>query len=254
MSRDFEMEYEQHMNTQVPDLWARIEANLPAKEVPKVIQLEQRKGKSKRWMNFGMTAAAALLICVLAIPVMRSGLGSKMESANFTARNVAYDMCVEDVAEVVIEAYMEADAEMDTVKEAGMSNGENYGFDADGGNSATGAAGYSADTENGAYDVAVPETVAQEEEVTEVLPETDDAVSDKAKETVTAMWAEATIWEVFEEDGNVLYKADITGQEVVLVLGEKLAGKVTLEVGKMYQLTLEVAGEDATWDYVVVEM
>lgn len=256
MSRDFKQEYEQHMISQTPDLWSRIEANLPAKEAPKVIQIEQRKGHNKRWMNYGMTAAAALLVCVLAIPVLRSGLGSKMESANFMARDVAYDMCVEDAAEAVPEAHVEEAVEMDAMEDTDgtMNNGAIYGYDADGGNSATGAAGYTADTENGSYDVAVPETMAQEAEVTEASPTTDDVTTDKAKETVTAMWAEVTIWEAFEEDGNVLYKADITGQEVVLILGEKLAGKVTLEVGKTYNFTLEVAGEDANWDYVIVGM
>ncbi len=256
MSRDFKMEYEQHMNTQVPDLWARIEANLPAKEVPKVIPLEQRKGNSKRWMNYGMTAAAALLICVLAVPVLRGATNDKAEAANFMARDAAYEICVEDAAEAVVEAYMEDATDMNAMEEADstMNNGAIYGFDTDGGNGATGGAGYVADTENGAYDVAMPEVVVQEKEEAEATTTMDDITSDKAKETVQAMWAEVTIWEVFEEEGKVLYKADITGQEVVLVVGEKLSGNVTLEVGMMYQLTLEVADEDAAWDYVIVGM
>ncbi len=232
MSRDFKIEYEQHMSSQTPDLWARIEANLPAKEVPKVIPLEQRKRNSKRWMNYGMTAAAALLICLLAVPVLRGATNDKAEAANFMARDAAYDaVCAEDAAEVVVEADMAVSDDMDDY--------------------ATGGAGYVADAENGAYDVA-SEVVAQE--TYEMASTTvEDTTLDKAKETVTAMWAEVTIWEVFEEEGKVLYKADITGQEVVLVLGEKLAGNVTLEAGKVYQLTLEVA-EGEVWDYVIVGM
>lgn len=234
MSRDFKIEYEQHMNTQVPDLWASIEANLPAKEVPKVIRLEQRKGNSKRWMNYGMTAAAALLICVLAVPVLRGATNDKAEAANFMARDAAYDeICVEDAAEVQIEADMAVSDDMDDY--------------------ATGGAGYATDAENGAYDVAVPERVAQETYELEASTTAEETTSDKAKETVTAMWAEVTIWEVFEEEGKVLYKADITGQEVVLALSAKLSGNVTLEVGKVYRLTLEAA-EGEVWDYVIVGM
>lgn len=270
MSRDFKQEYEQHMNEQTPDLWARIEANLPVKEVPTVKEtvvsdleamsvatedsnirpMKQRKGISRRWTTYGMTAAAALLICFLAVPVLRSAQGGQSESANFMAKDAA-------MPEMIME---------DGVSGTGtMDNGMTYGADGDTSEMMEQEAECEAEemiTEDyvvveGINDSAKTEATGG----TSAITETEKAVTTEsaatpvrdAEESKQATFvAKVTILEMFEQDGKVCYRADIAGEEVILILGELLSGDVSIAVSKTYELSLETADEDATWDYVIV--
>lgn len=272
MSRDFKQEYEQHMNEQTPDLWARIEANLPVKEVPEVngttvvgfdaennkadtpevSQMRPRKGISRTWLTYAMTAAAALLICVLAVPVLRSAQGGNSESANFMAKDAAMpEMVMEDGAadageaengsvrynadgaapeaaveeECVVE--QEADKEYMMADDSGGStNMETTG--------ASGTTDYSNSADNGG-NIAGAEVKTGTEEMKQ-----------------TALWAEVTIREIYEQDGKVLYRGELTGREVTLVLDEDITGEAVLQIGEMYELSLEAAEENMDWDYVII--
>lgn len=245
MSRDFKQEYEQHMNEQTPDLWARIEANLPVKEVPTV-----KKGISRRWMTYGMTAAAALFICFLAVPVLRSAQGGQSESANFMAKDAAMpEMVMEDGAAGI----------------GTMDNGMKYG--ADGDTSEMMAQDVECEVEEmitedyavveGINDSAKTETTGG----TSAITETEKAVTaesaatpvkDAEESKQVAFVAKVTILEMFEQDGKVCYRADIAGEEGILILGELLSGDDSLAVSKTYELSLETADEGATWDYIIV--
>ena len=66
MSRDFKEEYTEYMDRQTPDLWARIEAGLPAKK--------SRRHVPRRYLSFGLTAAAALFIGICVIPLYLGGV------------------------------------------------------------------------------------------------------------------------------------------------------------------------------------
>lgn len=284
MSRDFKQEYEQHMNEQTPDLWARIEANLPVKEATvtgnaaaevtdtsNVVPMKHRGHISRRWMTYGMTAAAALVICLLAVPVLRSAQGGKNESDNFMARDGAFEMVVEDAA-----------ADTGT-----MENGMKYNADgimtSSGGNSGGSAApekavqqeeceveeqmATDADTvANDANDSDKMESMEVAESTTKVAGETEAGVAteDATDEASTpaqnmedlkaaAFAAEVTILEMFEQDGRVLYRADIGGREGILTFGE-FSEEPVLSVGEMYELSLETVDGDVDWDYEIVGM
>ena len=272
MSRDFKQEYEQHMNEQTPDLWARIEANLPVKEVPAVKEtvvsdfktmsvatedsnirrMKQRKGISRRWMTYGMTAAAALLICFLAVPVLRSAQGGQSESANFMAKDAA-------MPEMVMEDGVVASGTMD--------NGMRYGADGDTSEMVAQEAECEAEemiTEDYAVAEGINDSIkAEATGGTSAITETEKAANTEsvatpvrdAEESKQATYvAKVTVLEMFEQDGKLLYKGDITGQEVIIIFGESFSEDATLLVGEMYELSLEVADEAATWDYVIVGM
>lgn len=54
MGRDFKEEYTEYMAAQTPDLWARIEAELPAKK-------SRKKRSLRRYVPFGVTAAVLVI-------------------------------------------------------------------------------------------------------------------------------------------------------------------------------------------------
>lgn len=74
MSRDFKEEYTEYMERQTPDLWARIEAGLPAKK--------SRRRVPRRYLSFGLTAAAALFIGICVVPLYLSGLRGEKTGAS----------------------------------------------------------------------------------------------------------------------------------------------------------------------------
>ena len=103
MSRDFKQEYVNLIKDQTPDLWGRIEANLVAKEPASVgnglqggltvisgNEKEERtltrklKANVGRDISYGMTAAAAVLICLVVLPFVGMVISPKgaMESAD----------------------------------------------------------------------------------------------------------------------------------------------------------------------------
>lgn len=266
MSRDFKQEYEQYMSNETPDLWARIEAKLPVKEatakengvqsvagVSNVLPMEQRKGISKRWMTYGMTAAAALLICILAVPVLRGAKGGRNDSANFMAKDAAMpEMIMEDAADA-----------------GGAENGGAW-YDKDGAapEMVMQEADYEAEEEMAADDYDIIESINDSAKTgaagsssapteTEKTATTETAatpVKDAEESKVATFTAEVTILEIFEQDGKVYYKAEISGQEAILLLGDVFTDEVVLSVGGMYKLSLETAKENVAWDYVIVGM
>lgn len=102
--------YVWEIGNNTPDLWSRIEAGFEneAKDV-----IRERKRKSARmWKTFGYVAAA-VLITIIAIPVMKLGTGGeKSEEAIIMTESAteAYDTSYDEVTESVA---MEAPAETD---------------------------------------------------------------------------------------------------------------------------------------------
>lgn len=73
MSKNFEEEYRQMIDSELPDLWDRIEAQLPktAAAMPVVSEeTERRKIFYKRWMPAVIVGAAALIFVIAAFPVL----------------------------------------------------------------------------------------------------------------------------------------------------------------------------------------
>lgn len=113
MSRDFKQEYEQYMNELTPELWARIEKNLPAKEAENVQKISCGKKRKKHtgWAAFGISAVAAAVICVLAVPALQSAQDIRLnEGINFAGK-MAYDDVLEAAEEA--EEWGEAEREME---------------------------------------------------------------------------------------------------------------------------------------------
>lgn len=99
MSKDLEKEYKALMNSDVPDLWARIEAGIDEKNGSDNIQHfehrtqnEKRKRNTKKRFQFKVwgTVAAACLCVAVAVPVMMQV--TKGGTSNMTA---APEMAVE---------------------------------------------------------------------------------------------------------------------------------------------------------------
>lgn len=73
MSKNFEEEYRQMIDSELPDLWDRIEAQLPktAAAMPVVSEeTERRKIFYKKWMPALIVGAAALIFVIAAFPVL----------------------------------------------------------------------------------------------------------------------------------------------------------------------------------------
>ena len=85
MSKDLEKEYRALMDSEAPDLWARIESGLQEKK-----PVRQKKTAVLRWV--GLAAACA---CVaLCIPVLKIRLPLGGSTFDAAAPNLASDMVV----------------------------------------------------------------------------------------------------------------------------------------------------------------
>lgn len=92
MERDFEQEFRQLKQNEVPDLWNRIEAALPEKKIA-AIPLEENKPipvgryvpkKRMSWRNLGIIIAACLCVVIL-LPVMLIHLSGSGGGADTSA-------------------------------------------------------------------------------------------------------------------------------------------------------------------------
>lgn len=73
MSKNFEEEYRQMIDSELPDLWDRIEAQLPKAATAMPVVSEETEGRKlfyKRWMPAVIAGAAALLFVIAAFPVL----------------------------------------------------------------------------------------------------------------------------------------------------------------------------------------
>lgn len=113
MSKKFDDEYKKFISDEVPDLWERIEASLPEKDVEKVTPIRSRR-------NFKMLITAAACLCVLMISggVYRlADLGSK---SNMTADYMAEDCA--SAEEAVTEGTATEEAADETSTEEAVQN------------------------------------------------------------------------------------------------------------------------------------
>lgn len=137
MSKDFEKEYKAMVQSEIPDLWNRIESGLSEKPIKEEIKpLPQREKKRIRYGMWGGIAAACLCL-IVAVPVFIRGIG-----------NTAEHMTTSMQAESVMEAYDTA-AKAEVTEEA-----------------AAGAAQDSVPTEDNS-----PRQDVTEDTITEVMPE-----------------------------------------------------------------------------------
>lgn len=220
MSRDFKQEYEQYMNDVTPELWARIEKNLPAKETAKVTEISHGKRRkiNTGWMTCGMTAAAALAIFVLAVPTLRNARDTQMEMTADYAPKMVYDAVVQEEAENC------AEAEMDM-----------------------GKSGSSASPKEQTPEMGLPENSLNDTEAAHaVSAEGMNKQSDTAR-----VQAKVRILEILEKEGKTLFRAEWKGKEAILIFSPDFSGEAFLTEGTDYSLLLENADETVNWDYII---
>ena len=133
MKKDFEKAYKELANTEVPDLWDRIEAGLSEKSAPAETKAEKnkktapvnKKTKIAVFMRKYSALAAAIVCAVILIPTMivMKKAGSKFMSESaaepaFTTESAYYDEAVaEEAEESKVESSMAA-AEVFSQKES----------------------------------------------------------------------------------------------------------------------------------------
>lgn len=83
MNKDFEQAYRELAQSEIPDLWDRIEAGLSEKSTP---EKEQEKNQEKKRIYFGRYAgmAAAVLCAVLIVPAVLF-MGQREEKGSYSA-------------------------------------------------------------------------------------------------------------------------------------------------------------------------
>ncbi len=272
MSRDFKQEYTQYMNEQTPDLWARIEANLPAKETTAMVETETSEDnkvkffslKNSRMLTYGMTAAAALLVCVLALPTLR-GLSVKNQERDNAA---SYDGAARFAADLN-EGILEVADETASPEEECEGYAVEMAEDAGAGNIASEEAVSEHKQEYGGVrteELSGSTSDATTDSVNEEVMDEMNAVSSPAEKTATEteeivnteagtmQTAEAKVLENYTVGEIVVYRVDADGVEVRVVFGEEFSEDAILLIGGVYRLRLKSAEEDSDWDYVIVEV
>ena len=140
MKKDFETAYKELANTEVPDLWDRIEAGLSEKSAPAETKAEKnkktapvnKKTKIAVFMRKYSALAAAIVCAVILIPTMivmkKSDSKFMSESATepaFTTESAYYDETVaEEATEAVAEMMEEASAAETAAEEPEMERKE----------------------------------------------------------------------------------------------------------------------------------
>ncbi|MBQ7955227.1 MAG: hypothetical protein IJ282_05705 [Lachnospiraceae bacterium] len=229
MSRDFKQEYENYISKQTPDLWARIETGLAEKEVSVTPATKKKKIPTRFW-TYGLTAAAAVLICIVAIPMLSGGLlrgemesamdaGTAEMAADFSLNRVTSDRDNTANCEV-------AGATRQEVAEEGAVPREN----------------------------AAPQVEAEEEAAEIVGTPSADSVAATEKMSADTLRVEVKVVELSEMDGRTVYKVMLKGESVLLVFSGDFSEEAELFKGETYLVLLEEAQETAPWDYVIVSM
>lgn len=123
MKRDFQDEYQSYIESDVPDLWARIEPNLADKKsAVKNEKSVARKEKSKKLIRFMKTAipiAACLCVLVVGIGVMQLRGQNKGMVAEAPMEAAGEEACADEAMEETAEseAPMEESAPMEDAAE-----------------------------------------------------------------------------------------------------------------------------------------
>lgn len=237
MSRDFKREYTSYLDQQAPDLWDRIEAGLCSKSMavaPAKGRFESMgTGKRRRpgvWAG-SLTAAAAVLLCVVASSTYLGRSFEKAESDGMAQLQLTADMvmpelkkedaCLEVADEEQIIGTVEEGLEQETPEQKVVANG------------------------------AVQEKSKAEQ--------TDGLEKNVVQELQASFSAKVTLVEVKAQEGEMyLYLARMDGREIVLACPAELAKEYKLSVDKTYRMELEPAAvmdagqvQEKEYDYLI---
>ena len=126
MNKDLEIEYQNMIRAEVPDIWDKIEAKIDAQEAQK--KVVPFKKKTSRWKYYVLPVAAALLCVAVAIPVMTNSRKAKSGRANYAAPASTQSCDTGSAASVIVTeqaeyaASTDAEAPYEEMNEAAASN------------------------------------------------------------------------------------------------------------------------------------
>lgn len=211
MERDFEREFRELKQYEIPDLWSRIEAGLSEKNnvasAPgNVIALDKGKRDIKRtfsWKKWG-TLVAACVCVVIILPAFFRLIGNKGYSGS--ASGTAADNAAEEIyyEAAVEEASCDTEMEEGTGSMSGMADVAAAGDAAADGGNINSAITAEAVAEDTAEAEAVAEDTAEAENVAE-----DTAAAEKA------VWENLSDGQILEEAVIQIQKAEAAGEEVL---------------------------------------
>ncbi len=116
MKRDFREEYNNYIESDMPDLWSRIEPNLkekvPVSQEKNIKEKKQNKAKIYRFVKIATPVAAGICLLVIGVGVM--GISEKsMEAAPEADASASEYECTEEFAAEESYDYMEKSAEVE---------------------------------------------------------------------------------------------------------------------------------------------
>lgn len=224
MERDFEQEFRELKQNEIPDLWNRIEAGLSEKKntnmtsvSENVAALDNRARDTKKiftWRKWGTLIAAGVCVVII-LPAFsllirnKSYSGSGMDnSASTTAYESSFDTAMEESAESEFCADDMAAAE-EVVAEDGMADSaEAESTEGMAGNAASADAGQ-ANVTNEAAAGASADAAAENAQIKE-----NGEVETSRKEEEKAVWDDLTDGQILEEAVIQIQKAEVAGEEV----------------------------------------
>lgn len=233
MSKNFEKEYKELAQNEIPDLWDRIEAGLKEKSAPE----NSTKNKTKIIVIFKRYAglAAAILCVAIIIPAFRLIFQSGGKSDTSEAYDTAIDEAAYDVAEAAEEA---AEAETDEIIEAagaetdedtqtaGIKEAATEMYDTSEGSSAEEMNREAAVAESESYDNAAASTA-------------EDLMSDKEEQKQEESSVIKNVIVQVKEENNDVYGADgkpLGGTVYTVVICEDASG--ALKEGEQIEIYL----------------
>lgn len=218
MSKDFKKDYQEELQLEIPDLWDRIEAELPPKETAPQLhkttpQLQtmvgrptirkKRSRKFRRMRNIAVTAAACLCVAITGVAFFSNMGARKSEAPSAMMEMAAADSASAEMAEEAVEecapieeSYMEAAASDEMAPAAVTKDG--VGIMADNGEDMLEETAGASLNEDDSLEAAEGEIkVASEEESIEGIEEDANSIGD------------ANVVEVLNKPGHVNAKAGI---------------------------------------------
>lgn len=224
MERDFEQEFRELKQNEIPDLWNRIEAGLSEKKSTNmtsmsenVIVLDNGARDTKKifaWRKWG-TLIAACVCVVIILPAFSLLIRNKNysssgmdNSASAAAEEISCDTAMEESAESEFCADDAAAAE-EVMPEDGMA-------DSAGAESTEGMAGSAASADAGLANSTNEAAAGASADAAEnaQIKETDE-VETSRKEEEKVVWDDLTDGQILEEAVIQIQKAEVAGEEVL---------------------------------------
>ncbi len=234
MIRDFKSEYQSYINDQTPDLWGRIEENLPEKTEAYFATVDRARllkiKRRKRLLSYGVTAAAGLLICVAALPIYFGGMRAKSADMAEENKMVAADgsSYLKDLADAVEIGGLDQSQECENAFDMSVTQDENDDVSEEKEMNSQKTPGAHAEKQNDKM----------------------DGLNDSGD--MRQIQTEIKLLEQKGEKNNLIfYRMELDGQESLVAYPKEMAEKYALKSGKIYSVVLKIQN-DQEYDYLIL--